>query len=168
MQYQVTNNCPVKYIMELFISDIMRDDYVIEKVMYRQRKHFLLTYSGLLFLLERRFETFLNVILFKQIIQEFWVENISENIVVCLLRAGMVFAITGTWTAFIQKRGCSGDIATSMEEAKQNKSIKTKADKFKAKKAVIPKTKEGYCFTPILKQQELLHLLTVFTNTRAN
>ena len=25
-------NCPVEYIMELFISDIMHDDYVIEKV----------------------------------------------------------------------------------------------------------------------------------------
>ena len=48
---------------------------------------------GLLFLLERRFETFLNVTLFKQIIQDVWMENLTENIVVCLIRAGMVFAM---------------------------------------------------------------------------
>ena len=33
-------NCPFEYIMELFISDSMHDDYVIEKVMYRWRKIF--------------------------------------------------------------------------------------------------------------------------------
>ena len=109
--------------------------------MCRRRKNILLTYRGLLFLLERRFETFLNVILFKQILKEFWVENISENITVCLIRAGMVLAITGIWKAFIQKRDFRGNTATSMGEAKQEKSIKTKADKFKAKKAAIPKNK---------------------------
>ena len=51
-------NCPIEYIMELLISDIMRDDYVIEKVMYRRRKIILLTYRGLQFLLEKRFEIF--------------------------------------------------------------------------------------------------------------
>ena len=125
--------------MALFISDIMRDDYMIEKVMYRQRKNIILTYRGLLFLLERRFETFFNMILFKQIIQNIWMENFSENIMVCLNKAGMMFAFTGIWKAFIQNRDFSGNIATSMEEAKQKKSIKTKADKFNAKKASVTK-----------------------------
>ena len=45
-------NCPDEYIMDLFISDIMREDYVIEKVSYR-----------------RRFEIFLNMTLFREIIR---------------------------------------------------------------------------------------------------
>ena len=36
--------CPDEYIMDLFVSDIMREDYVIEKVLYRNRKNFLLIY----------------------------------------------------------------------------------------------------------------------------
>ena len=50
--------CPDEYIMDLFVSDIMRKDYVVEKVWYRKRKNFLLIYRGLLFLLERRFDLF--------------------------------------------------------------------------------------------------------------
>ena len=62
-------NCSDEYIMDLFVSDIMRVDYVVEKVWYRKRRNFLLIYRGLLFLLERRFETFLNVTLFREVLQ---------------------------------------------------------------------------------------------------
>ena len=48
---------PVKDTMDLFVKDIMRDDYVVEKFQYRKRKNILMTYRGLRFLLERRFET---------------------------------------------------------------------------------------------------------------
>ena len=34
-------NCPSDYIMELFINDIMRTDYVIDKYPYRKRKNIL-------------------------------------------------------------------------------------------------------------------------------
>ena len=34
-------NCPSDYIMELFINDIMRTDYVIYKYPYRKRKNIL-------------------------------------------------------------------------------------------------------------------------------
>ena len=40
-------NCLDEYIMDLFISDIMREDYVIEKVTYRKRRNLLLIYRGL-------------------------------------------------------------------------------------------------------------------------
>ena len=30
--------CPDEYIMDLFVSDIMRKDYVVEKVWYRKKK----------------------------------------------------------------------------------------------------------------------------------
>ena len=125
--------------MELFISDIMQEEYVIEKVTYRRRKNILLIYRGLLFLLERRFEIVLNVTLFREIIQGVGMKNLSEVIVVCLIRAGMVFAITEIWKALIEKRDFSGNITTSMEEAKQKKPAKTKANKFKVIKAVVAK-----------------------------
>ena len=68
-------------------------------------------------MLERRFETFINVIICKQIIQDCYVENLSEEIIICLIRAGMVLAITETWKIFVQKRDFSGNIANSMEKA---------------------------------------------------
>ena len=33
-------NCPDEYLMDLFMSDIMREDYVIEKVSYRKERIF--------------------------------------------------------------------------------------------------------------------------------
>ena len=53
---------------------------ILESHTYRKRENILLIYRGMLFLLERRFETFMNVILFKQIIQDNVVENLSEDI----------------------------------------------------------------------------------------
>ena len=117
-------NCPDEYIMDLFISDIMREDYVIEKVSYR-----------------RRFEIFLNMTLFREIIRNVGMNNPSEVVVACLIRAGMVFAITEIWKAFIEKRHLCGYIATSMVELKQKISAKTKATKSKTVKAVVTKTK---------------------------
>ena len=45
---------PVKYIMELFVSNIMCDDNVIKKINYRKSKDILVMYRGLLFLLEKK------------------------------------------------------------------------------------------------------------------
>jgi len=67
------------------------------------------------------------------------VKNLSEVIVV---RAVMVFPITEIWKAFIEKRDFCGNIATSMEEAKQKNPAKTKATKFKIIKTVVAKTKK--------------------------
>ena len=47
-------NCPDEYIMDLFINDIMREDYVIEKVVYRKRRNLLLIYRSLQFLFSFR------------------------------------------------------------------------------------------------------------------
>ena len=83
------------------------------------------------------------MILFKQIIQEVWLENLSENIMVCnLSRDGLCYY--RNLESFYSEKNFSGNIATSMEEAKLKKPILTKGDKFKAKKAVVPKTKKSY------------------------
>ena len=71
----------------------MHDDYVVEKVQCRKR-NILKTCSGLIFPMERRFETFLIVNLFKQIIQDNAVENLSEDVYFFLIRAGMALTIT--------------------------------------------------------------------------
>ena len=88
----------------------------------------------MLFLLERRFETFMNVILLKHIIQECQVENLSEEIILCLIRVGMVLTITEIWRVFVQERDFSGNIAKTMGKAKRKKAAKTKV--YNSKKVV--------------------------------
>jgi len=147
-------NCPDEYIMDLFISDIMRGDYVIEKVVYRKRRNLLLIYRSLLFLLERRFEIFLSLTLFREIIQIIGEFNPSEAIVVCLIRAGMVLTVTDIWKTFIEERDLRGNIATSMKEAKQRFSDKSKVTKRINTKATVAKTqstKAGKSLVAIIK-----------------
>ena len=104
-------NYPFEYIMDLFVKDILRDDNAVRKYNTEKEKNIIMTYRGLLFLLERRFETFMNVILFKRIIQYNSVENLVENIILCL-RAGMVLTITNlkVWKALVRD-----NFATSFE-----------------------------------------------------
>ena len=126
-------NCLSDYLLDIFIKDIFRDDYVLEKSTYRKRKNILLIYRGTLFLLEKRFQTFMNVTLVKQIIQECNMENPSNEEVLCLVRAGMVLTLTKIWRVFVQERDFSGSIAKTMEKAKRNIPAKTKV--YTSKKA---------------------------------
>ena len=68
----------------------------------------------------------MNVTLFMQIIQKFWTDTLSEEIITCLIRAGMVLALTKIWKGFVHERDFSGNIDASMEKAKLMKSKKTK------------------------------------------
>ena len=82
--------------------------------------------------------------LFREIIQNVGMNNPSEPVVVWLIRAGMVFAITEIWKVFIQKSDFSRNIGESMEKAKQKKSKKMEACKnkevvIKAKRTVAKK-----------------------------
>ena len=86
----------------------------------------LMTCSGLIFPMESRFETFMNVILFKQIIQDNAAENLSGDLYFFLIRAGMALTITKAWRAFVGDREFSKNVATSMEVAKQKKSQQKK------------------------------------------
>jgi hypothetical protein len=45
------------------------------------------------------------------------VENLSEEIFLCLIRAGMVLIITAIWGVFVQERDFSGNIAKTMGKA---------------------------------------------------
>ena len=66
-------------------------------------------YRGVLFLIERRFEVFMNVVLFKQIIQNAITGDISEEMILCLIRAGMVLMNVQVWKTFVSSRD-SGNI----------------------------------------------------------
>jgi len=72
--------CPSDYIMDLFVKDLLPADFCIEKNQYRRRKNILIAYRGLFFLIERRFEVCMNVVIFQQIIQ--------DNVKVILCRNG--------------------------------------------------------------------------------
>ena len=61
-------------------------------------------------------------------------ENLSEDIIICLIRAGIVLTITEIWKVFVQERDFSGNIANSMEETTRNKPAQTKS--YNSKKAV--------------------------------
>ena len=68
----------------------------------------------------------MNVTLFKLIIQECNVENLSNEMILCLIRSGMVLTLTEIWKVFVQKRDFSGNIERQMEKTKRNTPAKTK------------------------------------------
>ena len=63
----------------------------------------------------------MNVVLFKQSIQDDAAEHLSEDIFLFLIRAGMALTITNAWRAFVRDREFSSNVATSKEVAQQKK-----------------------------------------------
>ena len=41
--------CPSAYVMDLFVKELLFDDYYMEKNQYRQRKNILIAYRGAMF-----------------------------------------------------------------------------------------------------------------------
>ena len=122
--------------MELFTNAVKREDYCVEKSQYRPRKNILMIYRGVLFLIERRFEVFMNVVLFKQIIQNAITGDISEEMILCLIRAGMVLTNVQVWKTFVSSRD-SGNInrttkgtvlKTTLNKAKKSTRTTTKKE----------------------------------------
>ena len=105
--------------MDLFVKDLLLEDYSIEKVQYRKRKIFLIANREALFLMERRFEVFMNIILFKQIIQDNIVGYISEEMILGLIRAGMVLTNANVWKTFAIARDSSNYIDNTMKSTRK-------------------------------------------------
>ena len=57
----------------------------------------------------------MNAIIFKQIIQDAIVEDFSEEMILCLLRAGMVVTIVNAWKTFDIARDSSDAIGNAMK-----------------------------------------------------
>ena len=61
-------NVPSEYIKSLCQQELNSDSFVIEKQQYRRRKNLLLCYRGIQFLLERKFEVFINITICQKVI----------------------------------------------------------------------------------------------------
>ena len=57
----------------------------------------------------------MNVILFKQIIQDTFAGNISEEMILCLIRAGMVLTNANVWKTFASARDSGYAIDNTMK-----------------------------------------------------
>ena len=113
---------PSDYIMDLFVKDLLQEDFCIDKQQYRRRKNIFLTYRGLFFLIERRFEVFMNVVLFQQIIHNNIEGVISEEMILCLIRAGMVLTNVSFWKTFAIARDSSYEVSNIMKYTRRAKS----------------------------------------------
>ena len=85
---------PSEFIKSLFQEELNMESFVIEKQQYRRRKNLLICYRGIQFLLERKFEIFLNITIFqkvifptiKEMVMEEYLSDITNDMIVCLIR----------------------------------------------------------------------------------
>ena len=92
------------YIMSLIRKDVESDNFEVETRFYRSRKNVIKTYKALQVLVERKFEVFMNFILFRNVISKFWNEEMNNEVIVMLIRAGMVLVNIRIWKDFILAR----------------------------------------------------------------
>ena len=112
---------PSEYIKSLFQEELNLESFVIEKQQYRRRKNLLLCYRGIQFLLERKFEVFISITLCQKVnfpmltemVMEEYLSDISNDMMVCLLRAGTVIIRCEIWKNFLSVR--DGFINKAME-----------------------------------------------------
>jgi len=122
----ISLNLPNKYIMNLIKLEFEKDSFIVEPKLYRQRKNIIRIYKCLQVLIERKYEIFMNLILFQNIIVKFWDDKISQDMLLLLIRAGMVLTNIRIWRDFIITRD-SGIVPLELDLKKKSK--KTQKDK---------------------------------------
>ena len=86
----------------------------------------------------------MNGILFKQIIQDTFVENISEEMIICLIRAAMALTNANVWKSFPIARDSSYDIDNTMKYTRKTAlALGKKAEWTKSKKKNRKEHKES-------------------------
>ena len=103
---------PPEYFSTLYQKDLDKSDFLIEKIQYRRRKNLLVIYRGLQFIIEQKFEILLNVditkkIIFptlKELIMEEYLSDITNDMIICLIRAGSVIIRSDIWKFFLTAR----------------------------------------------------------------
>ena len=93
-------------------------------------------YRGVLFLIERRFEVFMNVVLFK-ILHNAITGEISEEMIACLIRAGMVLANVQVWITLVSSRDSDNINRTTKGTMLKTTMSKTKKSAKTTKKEVV-------------------------------
>ena len=100
----ISLNLKDDYIMSLIRKDVENEDFEVETRFYRSRKNIIKTYKALQVLVERKFEVFMNFILFRNVISKFWNEEMNGEVIRMLIRAGMILANIRIWKDFILAR----------------------------------------------------------------
>ena len=103
---------PPEYFLTLYQKDLDKSAFIIEKIQYRRRKNLLVIYRGLQFIIEQKFEILLNVditkkIIFptlKELIMEEYLSDITNDMIICLIRAGSVIIRSDIWKFFLTAR----------------------------------------------------------------
>ena len=90
--------------MNMVRKEFERDDFTVEPYIFRNRKNIMRTCKGFQILVGRKFEIFMNLILFRNIISKVWTEEFSQDVLICLVRAGMVLTNIRIWRDFIISR----------------------------------------------------------------
>ena len=113
--------------MNMVRKEFERDDFIVEPYTYRNRKNIMRTYKGFQILVERKFEIFMNLILFRNIISKVWTEEFSQEVLICLVRAGMVLTNIRVWRDFIISRdtdvGKIGSSNVNIQPKQQRKHV---------------------------------------------
>jgi hypothetical protein len=155
---------PPEYFLTLYQKELDDTTFTIEKYQYRRRKNLLVIYRGLQFLIEQKFEILLNIgitknIIFptlKEMVMEEYLSDITNDMIVCLIRAGSVIIRSEIWKFFLTARdgytrevikssskrnkknesddSAFQDEALPSEKRKQNKGFSKTATNFKTKK----------------------------------
>ena len=102
------------------------------------------TYKGFQILIERKFEIFMNLILFRNITLTVWTEAFSQEVLICLVRAGMVLTNIRIWRDFIISRDSefeqSGSLSTTIQLS-QPRTISSGKNKGRHQTVKVKKTK---------------------------
>ena len=113
---------PPEYFLMLYQKELDDSSFVIEKFQYRRRKNLLVIYRGLQFIIEQKFEILLNIditkkIVFptlKEMIMEEYLSDITNDMMVCLIKAGSVIIRSEIWKYFLTARdGYSREVIKS-------------------------------------------------------
>ena len=112
----------------LYQKELDDPSFIIEKFQYRRRKKLLVIYRGLQFLIEQKFEILLNIditkkIIFptlKEMIMEEYLSDITNDMIVCLIRAGSVIIRSEIWKYFLTARdGYTREVIKSIPKNNQ-------------------------------------------------
>ena len=136
----ISLNLPNEYIMNLIKMEFEKDSFIVEPKLYRQRKNIIRIYKGLQVLIERKYEIFMNLVLFQNIIVKFWNDRFTQDTILWLVRAGMVLTNIRIWRDFIIARDSGIE---TIKKALVKKS-KRKEKSRKPKESLQPATEKVY------------------------
>ena len=125
-------------MINLIKLEFEKDSFIVKLKLYRQRKNIIRIYKCLQVLIERKYEIFINLILFQKIIVQFWDDRMSQDTILLLFRAEMVLNLNiRIWRDFIFARN-SGLVIMEKELVKKSNQ-KQNDSKSKANLQVIMK-----------------------------